>query len=102
MFSLSLLVTLHPRTTVALEYTTVILSCMAKDSVINPELQVNGTYTSEHNIDYLNSRGISWNTTDNGFYIYINASLTISGTSVRCKLDTCLSNTAYLYVTNGK
>ena len=75
---------------------------MAKDSVVNPELQVNGTYTSEHNIDYLNSRGISWNTTDNGFYIYINASLTISGTSVRCKLDTCLSNTAYLYVTSGK
>ena len=96
--------TLHPRTTVALEYTTVILSCMAKDSVVNSELQVNGTYRStvQHNIDYLNSHGISWNKTDNGFYIYMNASLTISGTSVRCKLDTCLSNTAYLYVTNGK
>ena len=54
--SLYLSVTLHPRTTVALEYTTVILSCMAKDSVVNSELQVNGTYRStvEHNIDYLN------------------------------------------------
>ena len=28
-------------------------------------------------------------------------SLTINGTSVRCKIDTCFSNTAYLYATNG-